>query len=283
MDFERARQFVYTEARLIDRLAFAATFDGGEPKAVIAALTAYQNADGGFGHALEPDTRTPTSQPLYVETALQYMADAGATIDYPMVCRACDFLAAVSSPQGGAPILLPSYRSFAHAEHWRTTDLQPGINPNGGIAGLLRQLDVEHPCIEPLERFCWTALERLKNAHDVSEALIFLANVQDRIRAEPIAERLVAALPGMPFFKADPAARGYGLDALHFAPAPDSSCRQFFDDTQIESALDHLIAEQQPDGGWPITWNSPGNAAHSEWRAIRTLKALRRLKAYDRL
>jgi len=282
VDFERARQFIYAEARLIDRLAFAAAFDGGDPRAVITALAAYQNPDGGFGHALEPDTRAPTSQPLYVEVALQYMADAGVT-DHPMAQRACDFLAEVSGPEGGAPILLPSYRSFSYAAHWQAVSPTPGINPNGGISGLLCRLCVEHPWRERLEAFCWAALEHAEDAHAVSEALVFLAYVPNRIRAEPIAERLVTALSATPFFKMDPMAEGYGLDALHFAPTPGSFCRKFFADDVIEKALDHLAAQQQADGGWPIAWTPPGEAARSEWRAISTLKALRSLRAYGRL
>ncbi len=282
VDFERARQFIYAEARLIDRLVFAAAFDKGDPRAVITALAAYQNPDGGFGHALEPDTRTPTSQPLYVEVALQYMADA-RVVDHAIARRACDFLAGVSAPEGGVPILLPSFQSFAYAAHWQGWDLRPGINPNGGIAGLLGQLGVEHPYRERLETFCWTVLDSLKSAHDVSEALIFLAHVPDRARATPIAEHLVAALPTTPLFKPDPGAEGYGLDALHYAPSPDSFYRLFFADDVIARALDHLADRQQPDGGWPISWNPPGNAARSEWRAIETLKALRILQAYSRI
>jgi hypothetical protein len=69
-----ARRFVDREARLIDRLTLAAILDSAPSEPILRALSAYQNADGGFGHALEPDTRTASSQPLYFEIALAYMA-----------------------------------------------------------------------------------------------------------------------------------------------------------------------------------------------------------------
>ena len=279
---EAGRRFVLTEARLIDRYALAAELDGGSPEAVLRALAAYQNPDGGFGHALEPDTRTPTSQPLYVEMALGYMAEAGA-LDRDMAARACDFLASVATPQGGVPILLPGFRDHPHAAHWSDGPGPPGINPNGGIAGRLRQLGVAHSFLERLEAFCWRAVEQAQDAHAASEALIFLEHAPDRVRADPIAERLVRELPQTPLFKPDPASPGYGLDALYFAPAPDAFCARWLEPALIGRALEHLEAQQQADGGWPSSWTPPEAAAVSEWRGIVTVRALRLLRAYGRL
>lgn len=61
MDFEKAAEFIWRNARLLERRIFEYTFQGGESHQVIHALKAYQNDDGGFGHAMEPDLRTPDS------------------------------------------------------------------------------------------------------------------------------------------------------------------------------------------------------------------------------
>ena len=75
--FVRARDFMYTHARLLERLLFAVRFEGAPPAAVGRLITAYQNPDGGLGHALEPDVRCPESQPLFIEIGLSAMRDAG--------------------------------------------------------------------------------------------------------------------------------------------------------------------------------------------------------------
>ena len=101
------------QARLLERRLFAACFLGQPAARVVDALRGYQNDDGGFGHALEPDKRCPASLPIDVETAFQALAAAG-TVDYDMVTRACDFLARVATEAGaggavpllGIPIVL---------------------------------------------------------------------------------------------------------------------------------------------------------------------------------
>lgn len=279
---DRARDFILREARLIDRRLFEVWFEGGDPRAVINALRPYQNRDGGFGHALEADTRTGASQPLYVEVALEYMADAGLA-DLEMASRACDFLQGICGPDGGAPILLPGFERAAHAAHWQRVDFTPGVNPNGGIVGRLYELGVEHPWRERATAFCWAALDEIDGAHDASEALIFLEHAPDRARAEPAMARLVRGLPAQRFYKADPAGEGYGLTPLNYAPSPDSPVRALFDDGLIDRNLDHLAGGQEADGGWPIAWEPPSRAAISEWRGVVTLRALRVLRAYGRL
>jgi hypothetical protein len=61
---ESAETFIWNNARLLERHLFAFLFKEGSRQNVIAAVSAYQNEDGGFGNALEPDKRTPSSQPL---------------------------------------------------------------------------------------------------------------------------------------------------------------------------------------------------------------------------
>ena len=89
---DAAAGFVWRTARLLDRHRFAHLFLDGDRAPVLAALAAYQNPDGGFGNALEPDLRGPASQP---EPAWKW------TVSIRRSCRAA---AATASSRRSRPI-----------------------------------------------------------------------------------------------------------------------------------------------------------------------------------
>src|ERR1700722_4521238 len=79
-DLEAAADFLAARGRLLDRRGFGRLFrgGGGGPARGRAAVAASRNADGGFGHALEPDCRASASQPAAVEMGLRIMDLAAA-------------------------------------------------------------------------------------------------------------------------------------------------------------------------------------------------------------
>jgi len=58
--------------------------------------------------------------------------------------------------------------------------------------------------------------------------------------------------------------------------------RRLFSDEVIDDHLDHLVASQQPDGGWLVNWPAWTEAAGLEWRAWATVRNLAILRAYGR-
>jgi hypothetical protein len=170
--------------------------------------------------------------------------------------------------------------------HWSEWTYQPGLNPTAGLVGLLYQLGVDHPWRSAGAAYCWQQLESGAgpgDAHALKEVLVFLEHVPDRDRAEQQAAALAPKLASIPMFQLDPDAPGYGLTPLDMAPQATSRWRGLFTDAQIGAHLDRLQKNQQADGGWPITWEPPSQAAASEWRGIVTLGALRTLTSYGRL
>src|SRR6185503_18686335 len=79
MNEAAARTFLLTHARIIERRLAEIYLDGAaDVGAVVHALEAYRNADGGFGHGLEGDALAPESQPLAVDTAFALVDDLAA-------------------------------------------------------------------------------------------------------------------------------------------------------------------------------------------------------------
>jgi hypothetical protein len=281
--FAAARDFIQREGRVLERRLFATVFEGAPAEGVLAALAAYRNADGGFGNGLEPDKLCPDSLPIDVETALRTMAVAGVT-DETMVTRACDYLATVAR-DGAVPLATPVIESYPRAEHWSDWAYRPDINPTGGLAGLLHELGAAHAWRDEATAWCWDTLENglPGEAHALGEALVFLEHVPDRERAAAVAAGVGAHLPKVTMLRLDARDPGYGVTPLHYAPEPTSPWRALFSDETIAAHLDRLASDQQPDGGWALTWEPPSTAATLAYRAMVTLHALQVLAAYGRL
>ncbi|GIG66732.1 hypothetical protein [Phytomonospora endophytica] len=277
-----AERFLHAEARLIERRLFETHFQGGPPSAVADALRGYQNPDGGFGHGLEPDTRCPASLPIYTEVALRTLAEAGAEAP-ELIGRACDHLARVADEEGAVPLAFPVIEDYPRADHWSEWTYAPDVNPTAGLAGQLYRLGVEHPWLDKAADYTRRRLDAPPpdGVHSIWELLIFCEHAPDV--APGRAETLLDHLRNQDMFHLDPETPGYGLSPLDIAPSPDSAWHEAFTDAQIGGHLDALAAGQQADGGWPITWTAPSEAALLEWRGVVTLNALRVLDAYGRL
>jgi hypothetical protein len=280
---ERAERFIWANARLIDRHLFAYHFKGGSKEPVLATLRAYQNPDGGFGNALEPDKRTPHSQPVDAETALRVL-DALDAFDDPMVARLCDFLPTITRPEGGLPFTLPTANPYPHAPWWEAPQEPPAaINPTAAVAGLLRKHRVSHPWVERATAFCWETIETSETVepHDVAAIVTFLEHALERERAERELRRLRERIAAAGVVEMDPGAQGYVHRPLDWAPWPDSPLRPLFSDDVLRANLRLLADAQREDGGWPIGWEPVSVAVECEWRGAVTIGALRTLRAFE--
>jgi len=114
IDRAAAEQFIWSTARLIDRLRYAMLFGDGSAEPVVEALRGYRNPDGGFGHGLEPDLRCPGSQPAPTLYALEILNEAGAADD-ELARGARGWIASISAPDGGVPSVLPGFEDYPHA------------------------------------------------------------------------------------------------------------------------------------------------------------------------
>ena len=287
--FNNARLFIYRNARLLERRVFETLFEDGSREGVVQALKAYQNSDGGFGNALEPDKRAPSSQPLDVQFALEVLDRCGMLTD-PEVKRdlllpACGFLATVTAPDGGVACVSASVNAYPHAPWWQVDELKAPAGPE------------PHRCHRRAvaEGRGGTSLagrgsgflqagDREKRGGLVPHADLRLdlpGNVPERAWAGAQQVHLEERLRKPGVIEMDPDAGGYVQMPLDWAPTPHHFARRLFDEAAIALHLNALRNRQQPDGGWPITWDPISPAVGMEWRGIGALNALVTLRAYE--
>jgi hypothetical protein len=283
---DRARDFVWRNARLLERHRFAFLFESGPAEPVFHALLAYQNADGGFGHGLEPDLRGPLSQPIPAWTAL-WLLDEIDRLQAKTAKPILSYLTSIESPGGGVPFTLRSASDSPHAPWWETTSRRPpaSLNPTAGIAAALYLHRITAPWLERATTFCWQAIERIReiNPYELRVVLSFLDRVPGRARARASFERLRPRILASGAIEQNVRATGDVFRPLDVAPEPGLLSRELFSERVIERQLDALERRQRSDGGWTVPFPIWTPITKFEWRGIQTVETLKVLRSNGRL
>ncbi len=285
-DLDAAAQFVHNNGRLLERRQFEHAFVAPDPEGVRRAIDAYVNPDGGFG-ALEPDVRSPASQPSAVVYAFEVLDDLGIAADDPVARGALDWVATIAGDDGGIPFVTYDAASHPHAPWWTPTEDPPAsLLMTAGLAAMSHRLGLhDHPWVVKATDFVWTRIGevQLSDPYTFRYVVRFLDAVPDRDRADAEVAALAERMPDDGILKVEAGVEGETMSALEVAPRPGHVGTRLFPQALVERQLDELAAEQKDDGGWDFTWARWNPAAAFEWRGVMTLQALTTLRAYGRL
>jgi len=297
--FSRAHHFLATQGRPVDRAIFEHRFASGPAEAVIRTLSEYQNADGGFGRALESDVRTPTSSALATSIGLRILADLGLPPDHPSITRAVRHLRDALDPDEHVwPIIPPDANDSPHAPWWHddggSVKAAFGgfrVNPRAELVGQLHTFaalvpaawlddltertvgDIEANELDPHELMC-----ALRLAETATLPVRFKERLGLRLTARAL--ELVARDPEQ--WKA------YNPQPLWFAFTPRSLAAAPLADL-IPANLDFLVDQQAEDGSWGPSWDWGGlypeawEQAGRDATSMLTLRALRQLHAFGHI
>lgn len=288
VDLARAAAFMTAHARLLDRRRFDLLFSAGDPEPVLSSLEAYRNPDGGYGWGLEPDLRSPTSQPASALHAFEVFADVGPTTS-DRARELCDWLASVTLADGGLPFALPMPDPAGCAPFWAQADASvSSLQITGVVAAMAHRVAAhdpavaEHPWLARANGFCLAAIDAMSespHAIELAFAVQFLDAVHDTEPDAPaLLDRLRRYVPTTGRVHVDGGADEEYMRPLDFAPRPDRPARTLLDPQAVADDLQRLAAEQQPDGGWTVDFDSYSPAAALEWRGYRTVEAITRLR-----
>lgn len=139
---KQARAFVYRNARPLDFARWRFLFEGGRAEDVVSALQTYQNADGGFGHALEPDAWNPHSAPIQTWAATEILREIGMPdAAHPIVAGILRYLESGAEFDGKTWHNAPeSNNAYPHAPWWSVKTASAGrtsYNPTACLAGFI--------------------------------------------------------------------------------------------------------------------------------------------------
>lgn len=278
----RARDYIFSNARLLDRHLFSFHFEAAPAKPIEQALAAYQHDNGLYGYGLEPDKRASDPQPIDQAIAMELLDAVGAAPS--KFLSICNALLELTNPDGGLPFSHPTVETAPHAPWWACKEPQPSsINPTAVILSYLWRNGISHEWMKHAEEFCWNELNKLDatRPHSIQNALAFLAAHPDTKRTERPLREIQELVRQATCF--DPHAEDYVFSPLRFTTSPNSPAASFFTEDELQLHLETLVNQQQDDGGWPINWPAISEGVLSECRGIVTLRNLKLLRDYGRL
>jgi hypothetical protein len=279
-----ARSFMAGHARVLDRRRFELLFDGADAEPVLAALRAYRNRDGGYGHGLEPDLRAPESQPAAAFHAFEVFADI-APVTAPEAVELCDWLDTIALPDGGLPFALPIEDPSGCAPFWAQADPQAfSLQITAIVAAHAHRVAAHdpavasHPWLARATGCCLAAIDALEAApaaYELAFAVRFLDAVHDREGAAPgLLARLGEFVPSDGQLRVVGGRPDETLRPLDLAPELGRPARTLIDEAAVAADLERLAGEQDEDGGWSVDFQSYSPAAALEWRGYATVRAL---------
>jgi len=298
--FAKARAFIHELARPLEKATFAREFEDGSVDAIFEALASFQNADGGFGRALEPDFRLPDSSVLATTVGLQVLREYDAGVDHPLVQGAMRYLMSTYDAENEVwPIIPPTADSAPHAPWWGYSDDIADswggflANPRAEIVGYLR--DYAELVPDDLRNLLTEAMlvhiERHADGIQMFDLhcyvrLLETKRLQSTVRTSlmdklgPVVDRLVAT---------DAAAwEEYVLAPLEIVDRPESPFADQLADAVAEN-LDFAISRQAENGAWEPKW-SWGDSfpevwaqAKLDWSGVITVRMLKIINRFGRL
>jgi hypothetical protein len=284
IDRAAAARFMATHARVLDRRRFELRGGGADPSAVLAALDGYRNADGGYGWGLEPDLRSPESQPGAAHHAFEVFEEI-APATAPQAAALCDWLDSVTLPDGGLPMALPVGEEAGCAPWWKAADPSVSSLQITAVAAAAAQrlaahdpAVAGHPWLERATRCCLEAIDAMEEApfaYVLAFAIHLLDAVQDsRPEAAPLLRKLGTYVPADGRVRVRGGTEDEALNPLDIAPYPDRPARSLFTSEVISADLERLAGLQQDDGGWIIDYLQISPAGSLDWRGYVTVRAL---------
>lgn len=294
----QARQFINQKGRPLERALADFHFDGGSSAAVLQALDPYQNDDGGFGNALEPDLRVADSSAIGTSVGFYVLKQVGAPGDSEAVQRGITYLKATFAAEKKVwPIIPPAADGMPRAPWWDYAKSAENFgdfkaNPRADLlASLLHYAgQVDGAWLQAILDDTLAYLRTESETIDMHDFMCYysLAQALPPAEAGTVWDKLAAAAGSI--VERDPAQwAGYGSRPLGLAPVPDTPVAEALGDELLGRNLDYLVNEQQEDGSWVPTWSWFGAydedwpQARAEWCSRLTLDALLALRAYGRL
>ncbi len=266
MNKNAAINFILQNARPLELAIYKYLFENGSSQAVVDELSKFQNSDGGFGNALEPDFFNPNSSPIATNDAITTLCRVKAlNRDSDIVKGIVRYLESRDSFDEDKKrwlFAIDSNKDYPHAIWWKKkADGISGFNPSISLSAFLICYGNRTSLYEEIIKEGFEHLETAKEISGDSLKCFLLTyellktnSITDVIDLEHFKDLLCRAIDNSICKDIEK----YGVE---YVPMPSD----FFSGTYsefitseikplIEAEKDILGKLQMEDGGFDITW-----------------------------
>lgn len=296
--FKKAGQFIEENGRPLEVARFKYEFSEAPASQVLEALSSFQNNDGGFGCALEPDLRTQESSTLCTSMAFQTLRSLGVSKENPLVSNALKFLRSeLNEKQQSWRIIPASAEKSPRAPWWYQQGREEqfesfSLNPTAELLGYIYDYpgSVPNTVIELISNRVLSEVVGLEKI-EMHDLLCCLRLLKTESLSEAFRDQLQSKISNLindTICRDEESWKSYSLRPLQVVDSPQSIFASGLE-TAINLNLDYEIQEQQANGSWKPTWSwderypNDWEIAKREWTGILTLEKLLILKRFDRI
>lgn len=296
--FDRARKWIYFNARPIDLARFQYLFENGSRESVLSALMKYQNEDGGFGHALEADCFNPLSSPIQTWAATEILNEVYLEEDHPIIQGILKYLESGKDFTGKRWLnTVPSNNDYPHASWWNY-NIQSydtiTYNPTAALAGFaLRFTGKDSDLYKKCHGIVKEAILCLKETDKCDEMHILAcyvrmtqycrkAGLADELSIEEVEEILLQKINKTITWDKDSWRTGYVCKPSNFFMDKENFLYQSFKELANDEC-DFIKNTRKSDGTWSVNWKweeylEQWHIAENWWKAHLIIMNLRFLQ-----
>lgn len=301
-DFEEIKCWMYRNARPLDLARYQYHFEHGSAENVLSALVAFQNEDGGFGHALDSDNWNPNSTPYNIGLAIETFRELEIyNPHHPIIEKAFLFLdSGMYFTEKGWAFSVPTNNDYPHAP-WlgynEASNDQNEYMTTGNLVGyILRCADKDSSLYQKALSLTDDMIGTLRQLETLEEHQvgafctllkdILCANLTDRFDSVYLSERLCEMVNAS--IERDPAK--WPFYSMRPSQYIDSQQSIFYHGNEqiVDKEMDYILSTRHAGGVWDISWKwseYPKEFAISErwWQGYWAIRNLMNLKSFGRL
>ena len=267
--YEKSRAWMYRNARPLDLARWQYHFEGGSKQNALEALAAFQNADGGFGHAIEPDVWNPNSSPFASSEAINYLYELDALDSQsPIVQRLLSYFESCSyTAPSGWQVNIESHNDYPHAPWWTYSDesAKPEnwhYNPTATIVGfILRTASAESALYQKAFKILDAMLENLSTAQMIEDhEVACYVRLYNWLVGSSLEAKISETKARIQHFVDKGIERDTAKWSTDYVTMPSmylETAKSAFiagNEEIIRSEVRHLLESQNTDGSWNILW-----------------------------